>query len=88
MFNTATKFKLSLEKDLVKLTDLNPSLLKEVKVIDIKWKDDLNDKLIEEILQQDVVVLRNFSVASGIVASVFDPQNIKRQHGEDIVDVV
>ena len=59
-------FGLSFEKDKVKLEDVDPSLMKEVKVFDIKSKSELTKEVIKQILLEDVVIVRNFSWAVGI----------------------
>jgi hypothetical protein len=71
----------------VKFTNLDPSLMLEVPVINLTDKNISQEKLIE-ILSKDVVILRNFEVVMGINSSLFDPTNLAKYYGEEIVDIV
>ena len=50
--------------------------MKEVKVITLNKSTDLTEKLIQEILSYEVVVLRNFDIVHGIKSSCFFPANL------------
>lgn len=73
-----TKFSLSFEKDKVKLEDVDPCLMKEVKVFDIKSRSELTKEVIKQILLEDVVIVRNFSWAVGINSGKFDPELLRK----------
>ncbi len=86
--NQKSKFNLNDQKGKVQLEDLEPSLMKEVRVFSIKSKEDLTKEMIKQILIEDVAVLRGFCWAFGISKDPFDTDLLKRQHGEELVDVV
>lgn len=86
--NPKTSFKLNLQKDKVDLTDVNPSLMREVKVFEIKTKDDLTKEVIRQILSEEVAIVRGFCWAFGISKSEFDTDLLRKQHGETKVDIV
>jgi hypothetical protein len=50
--------------------------------------DDLTPELIEEILREEVVILRNFEMVIGCKPGVFKPERLAKQYGDTIVDVV
>lgn len=88
MFNENTKFVLTSIKDKVKLKQLDPSLMKEVKVFNMSYKNELTPDLIAQILSQDVCVLRNFTYMSGINQEMFQPKKLAQDYGDLIVDIV
>ena len=62
--------------------------MKEVKVITLNKSTDLTEKLIQEILSYEVVVLRNFDIVHGIKSSCFLPANLAKEYGDNVVDIV
>ena len=52
-------FKLTEEKDGVKLEDIEPALLKEVPVYEIFTKEDLTPEKLQDIFSEEVVIIRN-----------------------------
>ena len=57
--NPVTMFKLTEEKDGVKLEDIEPALLKEVPVYEIFTKEDLTPEKLQDIFSEEVVIIRN-----------------------------
>lgn len=58
--NEKTKFKLTGKKHMVKVQELDPSLMKEPPVYVLKDRKDLTKGLIRTIFRQQVCILRNF----------------------------
>jgi hypothetical protein len=56
----------------VQLKDVNPSLMKEVKVFHITRRDELTKEVIKQILSEEVAIVRGFCWVVGISKSVFD----------------
>ena len=57
--NPKTKLALTDPKHDVKIQDLDPTLLKEVDVFEIKSKDDLTPVLLHKIFRSNVAVIRD-----------------------------
>ena len=57
--NPKTKLALTDPKHDVKIQDLDPTLLKEVDVFEIKSKDDLTPNLLHKIFGSNVAVIRD-----------------------------
>ena len=77
-----------MEKDWVKLKDLDPSYMKEVKVFTLQDLSELTEQKVNEILEEDVVVLRNFETTCKIDSDKFSSDNLAKFYGDTIVDVV
>ena len=54
----------------------------------ISWKSELTPYIIAEILSQDVCVLRNFTLMSGINETMFEPSKLAEDYGDLMVDIV
>ena len=86
--NKDTKFNLNPSKDKVKFDMLRPELMKEVKVITLKSREDLTPLMIKEIMSYEVVLLRSFELVMGIDSAKFQAQNLAEHYGDAVVDIV
>lgn len=88
LFNPRTKLALNYNPDCVTIEDLDPDFLKPVKVINIKETSELTPDLIEYILKQDVVVIRNFEKLTNFKKELFDPKYIAKKYPNTLIDIV
>jgi hypothetical protein len=44
--------------------------------------------MIDEVLEQDVCIVRGFQLAVGIRSTLFDPEVLSKKYGDEKVDIV
>ena len=76
-----------MKQKLIELKNLDPSLLLEVPVFEVKTPDEISQKM-RHILAEEVCIIRNFQLATGIDQDLFLPKTLNEMHGDCNVDVV
>ena len=87
-FNSDTWFRLNAREDWVSLEDLDPNCLIPVKVYHISKASDITNDLLNDVLKQDVCIIRNFEQATGLNKELFTPEALLKMHPSDMIDVV
>jgi hypothetical protein len=62
--------------------------MQEVHVVTLQSQADLTQDLIKKILEEDVVVLRNFESVFRIQKDLFKPSHLSARYGATVVDVI
>lgn len=88
IFNKDTALSLTYEKDGVTIEDLDPNYLIPVKVFEMNKPEDLTQEIINEMLKQDVCVIRNFENATNFNKKIFDPEYFTKKHPHAKIDIV
>lgn len=88
IFNKDTALKLDYRHDGVTIEDLDPDYLIPVKTFHMNKPEDLTQEVIDELLRQDVCVIRNFENATNFNKDLFNPDNFSKEHPEDPIDTV
>jgi len=88
IFNESTVLCLDYKTDGVTIEDLDPNYLIPIKVFDMEKPEDLTQEAIKELLAEDVCVIRNFDNATEFNKKLFEPENIIKDHPDDLIDIV